>query len=70
MAAVAYYCGEDTVRAGLALGQAAAATNEDHSTLPRLAEIIYTVLEAGMPPSRIRTVIPSRETSPIPGTTL
>ena len=70
MAAVAYYCAEDTVRAGLALGHAATATRDDHSALPRLAEIIYTALEAGLPPSRIRSVIPSRKTTPIPGTTL
>lgn len=70
MAAIAYYCGEDTVRAGMALGQAAAATADDDSTLPRLAEMIYTALEAGMPPSRIRAVIPTRDKTPIPGTTL
>lgn len=70
MAAVAYYCGEDTVRTGMALGHAAAATAEDDSELPRLAEIIYTALEAGMPPSRIRSVIPTRGETPIPGTAL
>ena len=70
MAAVAYYCGEDTVRTGMALGHAAAATADDNSPLPRLAEIIYTALEAGMPPSRIRDVIPTRDTTPIPGTNL
>jgi hypothetical protein len=70
MAAVAYYCAEDTVRAGLALGHAAVATEDDDSALPRLAEIIYTALDAGMPPSRIRSVIPDRNAAPIPGTTL
>ena len=70
MAALAYYCAEDTVRAGLALGHAAVATEDDDSALPRLAEIIYTALDAGMPPSRIRSVIPDRNAAPIPGTTL
>jgi hypothetical protein len=70
MAALAYYCAEDTVRAGVALTHAAAATREDHSTLPRLTTMIHAALQAGMPPSRIRSVIPSRDTTPIPGTTL
>lgn len=67
IAAVAYYCEEDTVRAGSALGDAVVAT--DDSVLPGFAEIIYTALKPGMPPSRIRSVIPNR-TAPIPGTTL
>ena len=54
----------------MALGHAATATNDDDSALPRLAELIYTALEAGMPPSRIRAVIPTRDKTPIPGTTL
>jgi hypothetical protein len=70
MAALAYYCAEDTVRAGMALTHAAAATHDDHSTLPHLATIIYAALDTGMPPSRIRSVIPTREATPIPGTTL
>jgi hypothetical protein len=70
MAAVAYYCGEDTVRAGMALTYAAAATRDDDSALPRLTTIIHTALQAGMPPSRIRSLIPSRERHPIPGTNL
>ena len=70
MAAVSYYCGEDTVRAGMALTYAAAATCDDDSALPRLATIIHSALQAGMPPSRIRSVIPSRDATPIPGTTL
>ena len=52
MAAVSYYCGEDTVRTGMALTYAAEATRDDDSTLPRLATIIYSALQAGMPPSR------------------
>jgi hypothetical protein len=70
MAAVAYYSGEDTVRAGMALAQAAAATQTDNSGLPQLSTTLYAALEAGMPPSKIRSVIPSRDTAPIPGTTL
>ena len=50
MAAFAYYCADDAVRAGMALGHAATATNDDGSALPRLAELIYTALETGMPP--------------------
>lgn len=69
MAAVSYYCGEDTVRAGMALAFAAAATREDDSALPRLAATIYTALQAGVPPSKIRSVVPNRDTKPIPGTT-
>lgn len=70
MAAVAYYCAEDTVRAGMALTHAAAATQGDHTALPRLTATLYAALEAGMPPSKIRAVIPSRDTTPIPGTAL
>ena len=32
--------------------------------------MIDTALQAGMPPSRIRSVIPSRQKAPIPGTEL
>jgi hypothetical protein len=70
MAAFSYYCGEDTVRTGMALSYAAEATRDDDSTLPRLASIIYSALQAGMPPSKIRSVIPDRSTTPIPGTAL
>jgi hypothetical protein len=70
MAAVSYYCGEDTVRTGMALGHAAAAIADDDSTLPQLAGIIHSALETGIPPSRIRSVIPTRDKAPIPGTTL
>lgn len=70
MAAVSYYCAEDTVRAGMALTHAAAATRDDDSTLPRLAAMVDTALQAGMPPSRIRSVIPNRQKAPIPGTEL
>jgi hypothetical protein len=38
MAASAYYCAGDTVRAGMTLGHAATATNDDAGALPRLAE--------------------------------
>lgn len=70
MAAVAYYSGDDTVRAGMALTHAAAATQHDTANLPRLITTLYAALEAGMPPSKIRAVIPDRDTTPIPGTTL
>ena len=70
MAALSYYCGEDTVRSGMALTYAAEAARDDDSALPRLATTIYTALQAGMPPSKIRSVIPNRDTTPIPGTTL
>jgi hypothetical protein len=59
MAAIAYYCGEDTVRAGMALTHAGAATRDDDSALPRLAVMLYTALPAGVPPSKIRAVIPA-----------
>ena len=55
------------MRAGMALTHAAAATHDDDSTLPRLATMVDTALQAGMPPSRIRSVIPNRQTSPHPG---
>ena len=70
MAAVAYYAGEDTVRAGMALTRAGEATRDDNSALPRLAALICVALQAGMPPSKIRGVIPTREKTPIPGTDL
>jgi hypothetical protein len=70
MAAIAYYAGEDTVRAGMALTHAAAAAREADTTLPRLAAMVQTALQNGLPPARIRGVIPSREKTPIPGTDL
>jgi hypothetical protein len=70
MAAIAYYAGEDTVRAGMALTHAAAAAREADTTLPTLAVMVQTALQNGLPPARIRGVIPSREKTPIPGTDL
>ncbi len=70
MAALAYYCGEDTVRAGMALTYAGEAVRDDHSMLPALATLLCTALQTGMPPARIRAVIPTREKTPIPGTSL
>jgi hypothetical protein len=60
MAAFAYYCGEDTVRAGIALTHAAAATCDDNSALPRLTAMLSTALQEGMPPSKIRAIIAAR----------
>ncbi|WP_181428317.1 hypothetical protein [Mycolicibacterium moriokaense] len=57
MAATAYYCGEDTVRAGIALTHAAVATHDDNSALPRLAAMLRTALQEGMPPSKIRAIV-------------
>jgi hypothetical protein len=65
MAAVAYYCGEDTVRAGIALTHAAAAAGADDSAPPRLAVMLNTALRAGMPPSKIRDIIVTQRTAPI-----
>jgi hypothetical protein len=70
MAAVCYYAGEDTVRAGMALTHAVAAVREADTVLPRLAVLVQTALQNGLPPAGIRGVIPSRETTPIPGTDL
>jgi hypothetical protein len=70
MAALAYYCGEDTVRAGIALTHAAAASRDANATLPRLAEMLSCALQSGMPPAKIRAIIPDRDKTPIPGTTL
>jgi hypothetical protein len=70
MAAIVYYAGEDTVRAGMALTHAAAAAREADTTLPRLAAMVQTALQSGLPPTVIRGVIPSREKTPIPGTDL
>jgi hypothetical protein len=60
MAATAYYCGEDTVRAGMALTHAAAATRDDNSALPRLTAMLSTALQEGMPPRKIRAIIAAR----------
>jgi hypothetical protein len=60
MAATAYYCGEDTVRAGIALTHAAAAARDDNSALPRLGAMLSMALQAGMPPSKIRAIIAAR----------
>jgi len=70
MAAIVYYAGEDTVRAGMALTHAVAAAREAGTTLPRLAEIVQAALQSGLPPTTIRGIIPSREKTPIPGTDL
>jgi Domain of unknown function (DUF4192) len=66
MAATAYYCGEDTVRAGIALTHAAAATRDDNSTLPRLGLMLSTALQEGMPPSKIRAIIPAQDSTRTP----
>jgi hypothetical protein len=60
MAATAYYCGEDTVRAGIALTHAAAAARDDNSALSRLSAMLSMALQAGMPPSKIRAIIAAR----------
>lgn len=70
MAALAYYCGADTVRAGLALHHADTATRADGSELPALAELLHTALQNGLPPATLSTIIPTRQKAPIPGTTL
>jgi hypothetical protein len=70
MAAIAYYAGEDTVRAGMALTHAVAAARETNTALPRLGAMVQTALQSGLPPTTIRGVIPSREKTPIPGTDL
>jgi hypothetical protein len=69
MAALAYYCAADTVRAGLAL-HAATDARDDDSDLPTLAGLLLTALRDGLPPNMLRTVIPTRQKAPIPGTTL
>jgi hypothetical protein len=61
MAATAYYCGDDTVRAGVALTHAAAATRDDNSALPRLGSMLSMALQEGMPPSKIRAIIPAHD---------
>ena len=68
MAAIAYYAGEDTVRAGMALTHAAAAVHQSGTALPRLAAMVQMALQSGLPPTTIRGVIPSREKTSIPGT--
>jgi hypothetical protein len=70
MAAICFYAGEDTARAGMALTHAAAAAREVDTTLPRLAAMVQAALQSGLPPARMRGVIPSREKTPIPGTDL
>jgi hypothetical protein len=69
MAALAYYCAADTVRAGLAL-HAATDARDDDSDLPTLAGLLLTALRDGLPPNVLRTVIPTHQKAPIPGTTL
>jgi Domain of unknown function (DUF4192) len=70
MAALAYYAGDDTLRAGRALSHAGAAARNAHAPLPTLAVMLQTALQNGLPAVRIRGVIPSREKAPIPGTEL
>ena len=41
MAAMAYYCGEDTVRAGMALTHAGSAVCDDPNELPTLAVMLF-----------------------------
>jgi hypothetical protein len=54
----------------MALTHAAAAAREVDTTLPRLAAMVQAALQSGLPPARMRGVIPSREKTPIPGTDL
>jgi Domain of unknown function (DUF4192) len=70
MAAIAYYCGEDAVRAGMALTHAEAATCDDDTALPPLAAMAYTALQRGIPPAQIRELIPNQDKAPLPGTEL
>ena len=57
MAAVAYYCGGDSLRARIALAHAAAAAEDGDTALPRLATMLNSAIRAGLPPSKIRDVI-------------
>jgi len=50
----------------MALTHATAAAQTDNSTLPRLTTSLYTAREAGMPPSRIRSIIPNRDAAAPP----
>lgn len=70
MAAFTYYAGDDGVRAGIALDHAIAAARGDDAPVPRLAQYLTAALEPGMPPHKIREIIPTREAAPIPGTDL
>ena len=56
------HCGEDTVRTE---NGAPVRRRSHRDVLPRLAITLYTALQTGMPPSKIRSVIPDRRT---PGT--
>jgi hypothetical protein len=63
-AAIAYYCGEDTVRAGMALTNAQAASgDDDDTTMPALAVMLAGALQSGMPPSKIRDIIVTQHTA-------
>jgi hypothetical protein len=66
MAATAYYCGDDTVRAGMALTHAAAATRDDDSALPRMGAMLRAALQEGMPPSKIRAIIAAQDSTRTP----
>lgn len=70
MAALAYYCGQDTVRAGIALTNAGTAVHNNPAALPTLAAMLATALQTGMPPAKIRAVIPTLDKTPTPGTNL
>ena len=70
MAAAAYYCASDTVRAGTALDYAEKAAAAAQLPLPEIARLLSAAIRAGLPPSAFIKLIPTRDRSPIPGTNL
>lgn len=57
LAAGCYYVANDAVRAGIALDVAAAEANALHLPYPRLAQLLLTALQAGVPPTQIRATL-------------
>jgi len=57
LAAGSYYVAADAVRAGIALDVAADEANAQHLQYPRLAQMLLSALQSGMPPAKIRAAL-------------
>lgn len=70
VAAFNYYLAGDTIRAGIALDHAGDTLADARAEIPTLAGLLRSAIQAGLPASALRKVVPDRTQAPIPGTLL
>jgi hypothetical protein len=70
VAAFNYYLAGDAVRAGMAIDHVVDAVTAAHLPTPNLVDLLSAALRAGMEPTKLRAIVPTREQAPIPGTDL